>query len=163
MGGLPSAPIPVTLPNDLDLNPEDKAELWYYDAAPFPGVLGAWRLAGMGTVSQDGATIASDPGVGIQRFCGGCGLSCFINNQDKQPNRNPHSPACGDRVDLFLGQMILEKADLVLPGRMPVVIHRTCNPLDPFGALRAFNSGLVSGGLHQRRQCCRRKLLLCDA
>jgi hypothetical protein len=68
MGGLPSAPIPVTLPNDLDLHPGDKAELWYYDAAPFPNVPGAWRLAGMGTVSQDGATIASDPGVGIQRF-----------------------------------------------------------------------------------------------
>lgn len=42
MGGLPSAPIPVTLPNDLDLSPGDKAKLWYYDAAPLPDVPGAW-------------------------------------------------------------------------------------------------------------------------
>jgi RHS repeat-associated protein len=146
MGGLPSAPIPVTLPNDLDLHPGDKAELWYYDAAPFPGVPGAWRLAGMGTVSQDGATIASDPGVGIQRFCGVCGLSCFVKNQETQPNRNAcGSPQAADPVDLFLGQMILDKADLVLPGRMPVAIQRTCNPLDPFGGIAGFQLGFGPG------------------
>jgi hypothetical protein len=83
MGGLPSAPIPVMAPNDLDLKPGEKAEIWYYDAAPFPNVPGAWRLAGMGTVSQDGTTVVSDPGVGIQRFCGVCGLFCIISNQEK--------------------------------------------------------------------------------
>ena len=114
MGGLPSAPIPVTLPNDLDLNLGDKAEMWYYDAAPFPGVPGAWRFAGMATVSQDGATIASDPGVGIQRFCGVCGLvSCIVPFQATQPTRNSCSPKAGKPVDLFLGQEILENADVV--------------------------------------------------
>src|SRR5262249_23698367 len=73
MGGVPSAPLPVTLPNDLRLNPGDKAQLWYYDAAPLPGVAAEWRLAGTGTVSADGQTIVSDPGVGIARFCGVCG------------------------------------------------------------------------------------------
>jgi RHS repeat-associated protein len=48
-------------------------------------------------------------------------------------------------VDLFLGQEILENADLVLPGRMPAVIHRTCNPLDPFGAIAGFELGLGPG------------------
>ena len=41
--------------------------------------------------------------------------------------------------------MILEKADLVLPGRMPVVIHRTCNPLDPFGGIAGFQLGFGPG------------------
>jgi YD repeat-containing protein len=145
MGGMPSAPIPVTLPNDLDLKPGEQAEIWYYDAAPFVGVPGAWRLAGMGTVSEDGATVVSDPGVGIQRFCGVCGIECLRERQDKQDNRRPDSPQCGKPVDLFLGQEILEKADLVLPGRMPVAIHRTCNPLDPFGGIAGFHLGFGPG------------------
>jgi hypothetical protein len=145
MGGLPSAPIPVTAPNDLDLKPGAQAELWYYDAAPFPGVPGAWRLAGLGTVSQDGTTIISNPGVGIQRFCGVCGIFCFIARQLEQLNRNFVSIFGGDPVDLALGEMIVEKTDLMLPGRMPVVIHRTYNPLDPFGAIAGFQLGFGPG------------------
>ena len=142
MGGLPSAPIPVTAPNDLGLKPGQQAELWYYDAAPFPGVPGAWRLAGLGTVSQDGTTIVADAGVGIQRFCGVCGLFCFIARQLEQLTRDPDDPTAGDPVDLYLGQMIIEKTDLVLPGRIPAVIHRTYNSLDPFGAIAGFELGL---------------------
>jgi RHS repeat-associated protein len=144
MGGLPSAPIPVTLPNDLDLNPGDKAELWYYDATPF-GDAGTWRMAGMGTVSQDGSKIVSDPGVGIARFCGVCGLPCFINRQNPQPNRNPSAPGDGDPVDLVMGQLILEKTDLVLQGRLPVVVSRAYNPFDPFGGIAGFQSPLGPG------------------
>jgi hypothetical protein len=48
-------------------------------------------------------------------------------------------------VDLFLGQEILEKADLVLPGRMPVALHRTCNPLDPFAGIAGFQLGFGPG------------------
>ena len=70
MGGVPSAPLPVTVPNDQDLLPGEQAEIWYYDAAPFPGVPAGWRLAGLGTVSEDGTTVVSNPGVGIQRFLG---------------------------------------------------------------------------------------------
>src|SRR4029453_18045211 len=62
-----------------------------------------------------------------------------------QPNRNPRCPTCGDPVDLFLGQMILDKDDLVLPGRMPVAIHRTFNPLDPFGSIAGFQLGFGPG------------------
>jgi YD repeat-containing protein len=145
MGGLPSAPIPVTAPNDLDLKPGQQAELWYYDAAPFPGVPGAWRMAGLGTVSQDGTTIVSDPGVGIQRFCGVCGMFCFIARQLEQLNRFLDSFTAADPVDLDLGQLIVEKTDLVLPGRIPAVIHRTYNPLDPFGGIAGFELGLGPG------------------
>ena len=41
--------------------------------------------------------------------------------------------------------MIIEKTDLMLPGRMPVVIHRTYNPFDPFGAVAGFQLGFGSG------------------
>lgn len=57
MGGLPSAPLPISLPNDQNLQPGDRAEIWYCDAAPFPGVPAGWRLAGEGTASEDGLLI----------------------------------------------------------------------------------------------------------
>lgn len=145
MGGLPSAPIPVSLPNDQDLSPGDKAEFWSYDAAPFPGVPGEWRKIGMGTVSDDGATVTTDPGVGITRFCGVCGLTCILKNQDTQPSRDPNSPTGADPVDLALGQMIVEKTDLVLPGRIPAVIHRTYNPFDAFGSIAGVQLALGPG------------------
>lgn len=145
MGGLPSQPIPVTLPNDLNLFPGDKAELWYYDAAPFPNVPGQWRMAGMGTVSADGTKIVSDPGVGIERFCGVCGLSCFISRLSRQLNRCFGGCTGGNPVDLFLGQTIPEQTDLTLQGRIPAVIHRTYNPFDPFGGIAGFQLGLGAG------------------
>ena len=48
-------------------------------------------------------------------------------------------------MDLALGQMIVEKTDLVLPGRMPLVIQRTYNPFDPFGGIAGFQLGLGLG------------------
>ncbi len=144
MGGQPSAPIPVTLPNDLDLDPGNQAELWYYDASPLGGP-GAWKLAGMGTVSSDGKKIISDPGVGIQRFCGVCGLPCFINRQATQPNTNPNGTKGGDPVDLATGVFVVEKTDLVLAGRSPVVLSRTYNPFDPFGTISGFQPALGPG------------------
>jgi len=143
MGGVPSTPIPVTLPNDLDLDPGEKAELWYYDASPTDP--GQWRLAGMGTVSVDGAKIISDPGVGIQRFCGACGLPCFINRQQKQPNRNPSGPEGADPVDLATGIMAVDKTDMVLPGRLPVVLSRSYNPFDAFGTIGGFQPSMGPG------------------
>ena len=144
MGGQPSASIPVTLPNDLDLDPGDQAELWYYDASPLGGP-GIWKLAGMGTVSLDGKKIVSDPGVGIQRFCGVCGLPCFINRQQKQPNVNPNGPNGGDPVDLGTGTFTVGMTDLVLPGRFPVVLARKYNPFDPFGTIGGFQPLLGPG------------------
>jgi len=64
----------ATLPNHLkpnvaELEPGAKGEIWYFDGSPMGGV-GEWKLAGTGTVSADGATISTDPGQGIPRFCG---------------------------------------------------------------------------------------------
>jgi RHS repeat-associated protein len=145
MGGLPQAALPVTLPNDQDAPPGEQIEIWYYDAAPFAGVPAGWRLAGLGTVSEDGSRVVSDPGVGIARFCGVCGLFCLLRQQGGQPNRNPDGSEEGDPVNLALGQAIVDKTDLVLPGRLPVVVHRTFNPEDPFGGIAGFQLGLGPG------------------
>jgi len=138
MGGLPSAPLPVTVPNDQNLDPGEKAEIWYYDAAPIPGVPAGWRLAGLGTVSADGSKVVSDPGVGISRFCGVCGVFCIIKNLLKQPNVNPQGPKTGEPVDLGTGLMVVDKTDLVLPGRLPAVLRRSYNPQDPYGRIAGF-------------------------
>jgi len=145
MGGVPSAPLPVTLPNDLGLEPGAKAQLWYYDAAPLPGVAAAWRMAGLGTVSADGRMIASDPGVGIARFCGVCGLSCFIDNEDAQPSADEGTPEDGEPVNLAMGQHLVDAVDLVQPGRVPAVVYRTYNPFDAFGRISGFELVLGQG------------------
>lgn len=78
-GGTASEPIPVTLPNDLDLPPGAPAELWYFDEAPDGSRPNQWAKYGTGTVSQDGSQIVPDldPAMGKQygqpRFC------CRIN------------------------------------------------------------------------------------
>ena len=145
MGGLPSAPIPVTLPNDLGLDPGKKAQLWYYDAAPLPGAAAAWRLAGLGTVGEDGRTIVSDPGVGIARFCGVCGLSCFIDNENSQPSTDEGAPEDGEPVNLALGQHVVDAVDLLQPGRTPALVHRRYNPFDAFGRIAGFELFLGQG------------------
>jgi len=138
MGGVPSAPLPVTVPNDQDLAPGEKAEIWYYDAAPLPGVAAGWRLAGLGTVSADGSRIVSDSGVGLSRFCGVCGIFCIIKNQLGQANVNPYGPKAGEPVDLGSGFMVVDKTDLVLPGRLPALLRRSYHPQDPFGRIAGF-------------------------
>jgi RHS repeat-associated protein len=142
MGGLPSAPLPISLPNDGGLEPGQQTDIWYYDAAPFPGASAGWRRAGSATVSEDGTRVVSDPGVGLERFCGVCGVACFPPDL---PPRNPDGPQDGDPVDLALGQQILEKTDLALPGQIPAVVHRTYNPFEPFGGIAGFELGLGPG------------------
>lgn len=73
MGGIPSAPTPVTLPNVADKEPGEKVDIWFFDGSPMGGT-GEWKMAGQGTVSADGKTVTSDPGAGLTRFCGVCGL-----------------------------------------------------------------------------------------
>ena len=73
-GATPSQPIPVTMANDIDALPGEQITLWYYDesATPDPNS-NQWRVMGLGTVSADGKTIVSNPGVGMPKFC--CGAS----------------------------------------------------------------------------------------
>jgi RHS repeat-associated protein len=141
-GGTPTQPIPFSAPNDLGMEPGDKAELWYFDESPIPG--GApndWRMAGLGTVSTDGTTIVSDPGVGIPKFC--CGAAAYnkrLATHGLSPGQSSPPGAGqpgGDPVDLATGIFTLTETDMVLPGRIPLVVTRSYRSGDiaigPFG------------------------------
>ncbi len=132
MGGLPTGKIPVTVPNDLGLDPGQEAEMWFYDSSPNGGP-GMWKMAGLATVSEDGTRIISNPGVGLDRFCGTCAI-VGCNNKNGQagigPNHNVSAPKALDPVDLSNGLFTVEETDLVLPGRLPVVIGRSYSPFD---------------------------------
>jgi RHS repeat-associated protein len=138
MGGLPSAPLPVTLPNDQDAAPGETVEIWYYDAAPIPGATAGWRLAGDAVVSADGTRAVSKPGVGLARFCGVCGIACIKRTVAGQPNVALRGIRGGDPVDLGTGLLILEKTDLALAARIPAFVHRVYNAVDPFGRVAGF-------------------------
>ena len=147
-GGIPTAPIPVALPNDLDLDPGQQTELWYYDGSPMGGS-GEWKRAGTGTVSADGKSIVSDVGSGIPRFCGVCGLMCFRGVQDAAPNKpccdsGGEAPpqAAGLQVTLATGQELTSATDLVVDGEVPIVIAREFNPFDAFAFVANYQQSL---------------------
>ncbi len=104
-GGTPTQPVPVTLPNDVEALPGTQVEMWYYDesSAPDPNS-NQWRLMGFGTVSANGKSVVSDPGVGIPKFC--CGAVRLIN-----PNRSIETVSTGGNAGNGDGT-------------------RTCNPVD---------------------------------
>ena len=84
-GANPTQPIPVTMINDLDAPPGEKIELWYYDESTTADAnSNQWKVMGLGTVSADGKSIVSDPGVGIPKFC--CGASFARRNPTTQAN-----------------------------------------------------------------------------
>lgn len=146
MGGVPSAPIPVTLPNDIDLQPGQKTNLWFYDGSPMGGT-GEWKIGGTGTASADGKVIVSDAGSGIPRFCGVCGLPCFEKNQNTQPNeqspenrppdnqcKSPSGPvsASPKQVRFATGNETPEETDLYVSSIVDLMAHRSFNPYEPF-------------------------------
>ena len=134
-GGTPSEPIPVTLPNDLDLPPGAPAELWYFDEAPDGSRPNQWAKYGTGTVSPDGSQIVPDidPATGKQfgqpRFCCGINIAAIIatvrNFYFEGGWRSAFGLTGGDPVDLATGLLVVTKTDLVLPGRLPVILTRT--------------------------------------
>jgi RHS repeat-associated protein len=146
MGGLPSNPIPVTLPNDLGLEPGTRTPLWYYDGSPMGGT-GEWKQGGSGTVSADGSVIVTDSGSGIPRFCGVCGLPCFQAVQDAAPNPpcidcDGNQQSYGKPVNLATGQELESAVDLVVDGEVPIVIRRSFNPFDAFAYVANFQQTL---------------------
>ena len=148
MGGSlspPGAILPFSIPNDLNLAPGDKAEMWLYDASPVDlGAPSGWKLAGLGTVSADGVAIVADPGVGFTRFCKHCSLvqcSC-LGDGSACKNTNPESDKDGDPVDLATGTFTANQRDLVLPGLLPVSIERVFNTTDAFGTVGGFRDSL---------------------
>jgi hypothetical protein len=44
MGGIPSQPIPVTLPNDVQAEPGQSVDVWFFDGSPMGGS-GEWKVA----------------------------------------------------------------------------------------------------------------------
>ncbi len=107
-GANPTQPIPVTMNNDLDADPGEKVDLWYYDESPTPDPnSNQWRLMGQGTVSADGKSIISDPGVGIPKFC--CGATTASRNSSGADSGSPggdsDGPCAGNPVDLASGNV----------------------------------------------------------
>jgi RHS repeat-associated protein len=165
MGGIPTAAIPVTLPNDLGLEPGESGEIWYFDGSPMAGS-GEWKMAGTGTISADGLTMLPDAGVGIPRFCGVCGVVCQgkrdANKTPKvaapavKPACDPTQACCGQEqkqaggavqrlgksVTLSTGQELLESVDLSCAGVVPIGVRRNYNPIDAFN-----NLGGIAGSL----------------
>jgi RHS repeat-associated protein len=135
MGGVPSAPIPVTLPNVAELEPGEQTEIWFFDGSPMGGS-GEWKVAGRGTVSADGKTVASNPGVGIPRFCGVCGLlslSCPPpSNPPQPPPQDPPCPTCGKPIDLFTGQELMGMSLMSLSGLTPIDVSMRYHPVDAY-------------------------------
>ena len=148
MGGLPNPAlkIPITLPNDLGLEPGKQTDLYYYDGSPMGGT-GQWVKGGTGTVSADGSVIISDADSGIPRFCGVCGLPCFKAAEDEAPG--VPCPDCdrgrqkyGKPVNLSTGQELDSAVDLVVDGEVPIVIQRVYNPFDAFAYVANFQQSL---------------------
>ena len=147
MGGVPSEPIPVNLPNVSEKEPGEKVDIWWFDGSPMGGT-GEWKMAGQGTVSPDGLTVISDPGVGIPRFCGVCGLvslDCPPPPKPPQPPPTCPAPSAGNPVDLFTGQEIASTGGLSCGGVAPLDMGLRYNPVDAFnnrgGTIASFGFG----------------------
>jgi RHS repeat-associated protein len=135
-GGTPSEPIPITYPNDLGVPPGTQVELWYYDEAPDGTRPNQWAQYGTGTVSADGSQVIPDinPATGKPfgqpRFCCGARFvrmiqSAFANILNQVGGvAVSNGGTGGDPVDLATGLFLLQKTDLVLPGRLPVTVTR---------------------------------------
>ena len=150
-GGTPSEPIPITFPNDLGAPPATQVELWFYDEAPDGSRPNQMAQYGTGTVSANGSQIVPDinPATGKQygqpRFC--CGyvmpawLRAFMDFIFSQIGgglgRSVYDLLHGDPVDVATGMFVMQKTDMVLPGRLPVTVTRTYRGMltnqGPFG------------------------------
>ena len=151
MGGVPSQPIPVTVPNVAELAPGAKGEIWYFDGSPMGGV-GEWKLAGTGTVSADGATITTDPGQGIPRFCGKCGLfaeACPPIPEGPPPpdpcTSCPCDSASAEPIEYYSGHEKPRLGGLHCGGRTPIEAGLSYSPVDAF-QLRSGLEGAVGQG-----------------
>jgi RHS repeat-associated protein len=137
-GATPSTPIPVTMNNDTGSLPGEKVDLYYYDESPTADPSSnQWRIMGKGTVSDDGKSIVSDPGVGIPKFC--CGAT-FASPPPPPPP--PGGDGCGatggNPVDLASGiGSVFDNHSLGLTGLFPINIacryNSMTNTIGPFG------------------------------
>jgi RHS repeat-associated protein len=151
-GGVPQnasgtrVPIPVTFPNTVGAYPGQQVELWYYNEAPDGSRPNQWETYGLGTVSNDGRLIVSNPGVGIPQFCCGAG---YVRTPPPPQNTPPDEtakdpcPDCqaqkqrADPVEASSGIFLHVQTDLRVTGRLPLPltrVYRTNDPtVGPFG------------------------------
>jgi RHS repeat-associated protein len=124
-GANPSEPIPVTMRNDLDLLPGEKVDLWYYDESITPDPdSNQWRIMGQGTVSEDGLSIISDPGVGIPKFCCGATFPSPPAQPEHPPGGDGDGACAGNPVDVASGiGSVMDDHTLGLNGVFPVEIN----------------------------------------
>ncbi len=150
-GGTPSASVPITVPNDLDVPPGTQVQLWFYDEAPDGSRPNQMAQYGTGTVSADGSQIVPDinPATGQPfgqpRFCCGwfraaiaAAFQAALNALRGGLNALPDwwNRVVGDPVDPATGLWLVQKTDMTLPGRLPIVltrIHRGLGGAGPFG------------------------------
>jgi len=147
MGGVPSSPIPVTLPNDVGAEPGDSINVWFFDGSPMGGS-GEWKIAGQGIVSADGKTIRMPNGTGIPRFCGVCGLMCperpttSAAQTDVGPTTDCQRDKAANPITLATGQETPANSGLTCSGLTPISTGMTYNPIDAFN-----NIGGTAGSL----------------
>jgi RHS repeat-associated protein len=124
-GGIPTQPIPVKYPNEADLPPGTKLDLYYYDEEPHPDPNShQWKTFGKGTVSSDARQIVSDLGVGIPKFCCGATFPLVVVPVEDDKQTPDEKVEANDPVNLATGMFEMEKTDMVLPGPIPVVFTR---------------------------------------
>ncbi len=133
-GGYPSRPIPIIMPNDSGAPPGTRMDMWYYDEGPTPDPTGhQWKVYGQGTVSADGKSVIPDPGVGQPKFCCGGGATVPIGGLAVSAAALTFFAALpvADPVMAQTGMFSLDQTDMVLPGRIPIVIRRAYHSQDP--------------------------------
>jgi RHS repeat-associated protein len=143
MGGVPSAPIPVTLPNDVEAEPGESVPVYYFDGSPLGGT-GEWKVAGQGIVSADGKTVSM--AAGIPRFCGVCGAVCLGKvRAGADKGKGCPIPTTGNPVNLFSGQELPKTGGLTCGGITPIDTGMSYNPIDAFNNI-AGTSGSIGLG-----------------
>ncbi len=142
MGGIPSTPIPVTLPNDVGPEPGDSVPTSGSSTAARWAARASGRIAGQGIVSADGKIVRMPAGSGIPRFCGVCGAD-VPRQATPAPDVPPADRSCdGNPVDLFNGQEMPTTGGLRCGGLTPISTGMTYNPVDAFD-----NVGGTAGSL----------------
>jgi RHS repeat-associated protein len=133
MGGIPSAPIPITLPNVAEAEPGEELDIWYFDGSPMGGT-GTWKVAGKGVVGPDGRSVSTKPGEGLPRFCGKCGYAALgCPDPPRPPPQTCPPQKGGNPVDLYAGQEMPSTSGLRCGGLTPIDTGLSYNPVDAFG------------------------------
>ncbi|MDP3457038.1 MAG: RHS repeat-associated core domain-containing protein [Methyloversatilis sp.] len=144
MGGVPSQPIPISLPNDTGAEPGESVNVWFFDGSPLGGT-GEWKIAGQAVVSADGKVARMVSG-GLTRFCGVCGLACLqAPPKGDDPGKGCPKSTGGNPVNLFSGQELTQTGGLTCGGQVPVETGRNYNPIDAFNNIGGTEGSLGYG------------------